>query len=63
MPINAARPTILIIDEAHIPMKNPLVCAFIVLMAKVARKIGLWLIPVTQNVEDFDGTEAKKCWR
>lgn len=56
----STRPTILIIDEAHIPMKNPLVCAFIVLMAKVARKIGLWLIPVTQNVKDFDGTEAKK---
>lgn len=54
------RPTILVIDEAHIPMKNPLVCAFIVLMSKVARKIGLWLIPVTQNVKDFDGSEAKK---
>ena len=56
----STRPTILIIDEAHIPMKNPLVCAFIVLMSKVARKIGLWLIPVTQNVKDFDGNDAKK---
>ncbi|MBP9726889.1 MAG: conjugative transfer ATPase [Gammaproteobacteria bacterium] len=56
----STRPTILIIDEAHIPMKNPLVCAFLVLMAKVARKLGLWLIPVTQNVKDFSDNEAKK---
>jgi len=54
------RPTILIIDEAHIPMKNPLVCAFLVLMSKVSRKLGLWLVPVTQNVKDFNDVEAKK---
>lgn len=54
------RPTILIIDEAHIPMKNPLVSAFLVLMSKVARKLGLWLVPVTQNVKDFNDVESKK---
>lgn len=56
----STRPTILIIDEAHIPMKNPLVCAFLVLMSKVSRKLGLWLVPVTQNVKDFNDVEAKK---
>jgi hypothetical protein len=54
------RPTVLIIDEAHIPLKNPLVALFLVLMAKVARKIGLWLMPTTQNVEDFANEESKK---
>ncbi|MFN7096934.1 MAG: conjugative transfer ATPase, partial [Gammaproteobacteria bacterium] len=54
------RPTILILDEAHIPLKNPLVALFLVLMAKVARKIGLWLMPTTQNVEDFASEESKK---
>ncbi len=29
-------------------------------MAKVSRKIGLWLMPATQNVADLDGTETKK---
>ncbi len=54
------RPTILILDEAHILFKNPLVAAFVILMSKVARKIGLWLIPCTQNVEDFSTVESKK---
>ena len=49
-----------IIDEAHIPLKNPLVALYFILMAKVGRKIGLWLKPATQNIEDFATEEAKK---
>ncbi len=54
------RPTELFIDEAHVPFKSDMVAAFIILMAKVARKIGLWLKPCTQNIEDFTGIESKK---
>lgn len=54
------RPTVLIMDEAHILFKNPLLATFVILMSKVARKYGLWLIPCTQNVEDFSTTESKK---
>ena len=54
------RPTILFMDEAHILFKSPMVASFITLMAKVARKIGLWLIPCTQNLNDFSSIESRK---
>ena len=54
------RPTILLLDESHILFSIPLVAAFIVLMSKVARKIGLWITAATQNIEDFPTEEAKK---
>ena len=54
------RPTELFLDEAHVLFKSDMVAAFIILMAKVARKIGLWLKPCTQNIEDFTGIESKK---
>lgn len=56
----SGRPTILIIDEIHIFLKSPMVAAFIILMTKVARKLGLWLIPCTQNINDFRGVESRK---
>ncbi len=54
------RSTIFIMDEAHLLFKNPSIAAFAVLMAKVARKIGLWLIIATQNITDLSGNETKK---
>ena len=57
---STGRPTILIIDEAHVMFKSEMVATFITLMAKVARKIGLWLIPCTQNINDFTGVESRK---
>ena len=54
------RPTELFMDEAHVLFKSDMVAAFVILMAKVARKIGLWLKPCTQNIEDFTGIESKK---
>jgi conjugative transfer ATPase len=54
------RPTELFIDEAHVPFKSQMVAQFVILMAKVARKIGLWLKPCTQNIHDFSGIESKK---
>ncbi len=57
---SSGRPTKLFMDEAHVLFKSDLVAAFVILMAKVARKIGLWLTPCTQNIEDFTGIESKK---
>lgn len=54
------RPTILILDEAHVFFKSEMVAAFVTLMAKVARKIGLWIIPCTQNINDLSGKESRK---
>lgn len=56
----SGRPTQVTIDEAHVPFKSEMVAQFAILMAKVARKIGLWLNPCTQNIEDFSGIESKK---
>lgn len=56
----SGRPIELYIDEVHIPLKNTLVAVFLILMSKVGRKLGLWLRPATQNVEDFATEEAKK---
>lgn len=57
---DSGRPTELFIDEAHVFFKSAMVSAFIILMAKVARKIGLWLKLCTQNIHDFTDIEAKK---
>ncbi len=54
------RPTIFIMDEAHLLFKNEMIAAFATLMAKVSRKIGLWLMPATQNIDDLNGEETKK---
>ena len=55
-----ARPFVFIKDEAHLLYKFHILAAFSVLMAKVSRKIGLWLMPATQNISDLDGEETKK---
>ncbi len=54
------RPTIFIMDEAHLLFKNQMIAAFATLMAKVSRKIGLWLMPATQNIADLEGLETSK---
>ncbi|MCP3680719.1 MAG: hypothetical protein GY782_10895 [Gammaproteobacteria bacterium] len=54
------RPTIFIMDEAHLLFKNPMIATFATLMAKVSRKIGLWLMPATQNITDMGGEETSK---
>ena len=47
-------------DEAHLLFKNQMIAAFATLMAKVSRKLGLWLMPATQNIEDLKGLETSK---
>ncbi len=57
---NTNRPTFLFIDEAHLQFKIESVVSYALLIAKVARKLGLWLVPVSQNVSDMESENAKK---
>ncbi|CZG38154.1 conjugal transfer ATP-binding protein TraC [Legionella pneumophila] len=57
---NDDRPMFLIIDEAHIQFEIDVIVSCALLIAKVARKLGLWLIPVTQNVADMSSAKATK---
>jgi len=54
------RPTFLFIDEAHIQFQIDVVVAVALLIAKVARKLGLWLVPITQNINDLSSDKATK---
>ena len=54
------RPTFLVIDEAHAQFQIPVIVASALLIAKVARKLGLWLVPITQNVADMHSASATK---
>lgn len=57
---NDNRPTFLFFDEAHIQFQIPSVVSSALLVAKVARKLGLWLVPSTQNVADMNSEMATK---
>jgi type IV secretory pathway VirB4 component len=57
---NVNRPTFLFFDEAHIQFQIPSVVSCALLIAKVARKLGLWLVPSTQNVADMNSEMATK---
>lgn len=57
---NDSRPMFLIIDEAHLQFEIDVIVSYSTLIAKVARKLGLWLIPVTQNVADMSSAKATK---
>lgn len=53
-------PTIFFIDEAHILFKYQLLAQFLILMAKISRKINLNLLPMTQNLSDMSGGDVQK---
>jgi len=57
---NDGRPMFLIIDEAHLQFEIDVIVSYATLIAKVARKLGLWLIPVTQNIADMSSAKATK---
>ncbi|RUQ85131.1 conjugative transfer ATPase [Legionella septentrionalis] len=57
---NDTRPMFLVIDEAHIQFEIDVIVAYATLLAKVARKLGLWLIPLTQNIADMSSAKATK---
>lgn len=52
--------TVLIVDETHVFSKCKIIMLLLVLIAKVGRKFGLWLILATQNVDDLNTQECKK---
>ncbi len=54
------RPTFLFLDESHIQFQIPSIVTSALLIAKVARKLGLWLVPITQNVADMNSEKATK---
>lgn len=57
---NDHRPTFLFIDEAHLQFQIDVIVTSALLAAKVARKLGLWLVPITQNVADMNSEKATK---
>lgn len=57
---NESRPTFLFIDESHLQFQIPSVVTGCLLLAKVARKLGLWLVAITQNVTDMNSEKATK---
>lgn len=57
---NDTRPMFLIIDEAHLQFEIDVIVSYATLIAKVARKLGLWLIPVTQSIADMSSDKATK---
>lgn len=57
---NDKRPIFLVIDEAHLQFEIDVIVSYATLIAKVARKLGLWLVPVTQNIADMSSTKATK---
>lgn len=57
---NDNRPTFMFIDESHLQFQIPSVVTSCLLVAKVARKLGLWLVAITQNVTDMNSEKATK---
>ncbi|EHL30509.1 conjugative transfer ATPase [Legionella drancourtii] len=57
---NQNRPTFLCIDESHLQFEIEVIVAICLLVAKVARKLGLWLVPITQNIADMNSEKAMK---
>ena len=54
------RPMYLFVDEAHLQLEIDVLVAYFTLIAKVARKLNLWLVIITQNVSDLSSEKAKK---
>lgn len=47
------RPTLVVVDEAHLITANPLLAPFLIKIGKMWRKLGAWLWLATQNMGDF----------
>jgi conjugative transfer ATPase len=47
------RPTLVLIDEAHLITTNPLLAPYVVKITKMWRSFGAWLWLATQNMQDF----------
>ena len=47
------RPTMVVVDEAHLITTNPLLAPYMIKIGKMWRKLGAWLWLATQNMGDF----------
>jgi conjugative transfer ATPase len=47
------RPTLVVVDEAHLITTHPLLAPFLIKIGKMWRKLGAWLWLATQNMGDF----------
>lgn len=47
------RPTLILVDEAHLITTNPLLAPYIIKIAKMWRKLGAWLWLATQSLHDY----------
>lgn len=53
------KPTIILGDEAHLFLPNPLLAVYFVKIIKMFRKLGTWPWLATQNLDDFSGDSNK----
>lgn len=53
------KPTIILGDEAHLFLPNPLLAVYLVKIIKMFRKLGTWPWLATQNLDDFSGDSNK----
>lgn len=56
---HSGRFNLMLTDEAHIVLKNPLLSAFLVTIIKTWRKISAWFWSASQNVKDYPDQAAK----
>ncbi len=50
---HSSRPTVVIGDEAHLFLPNPILAIYLVKLIKMYRKLGTWLWLGTQNMDDY----------
>lgn len=53
------RETLVVLDEGHVLTTNPMLVKPLVFGVKTWRKLGIWLIQATQNLEDYPGIARK----
>ncbi len=53
------RITIVLVDEAHLILTNPMLAPYVVKIVKMWRKLGCWLWLATQNLADFKDASKK----
>ena len=54
----SGRPIFLLIDEAHLFTKNPLIISWILKMVKMWRKWGVWVWFATPSLDDYAGAAS-----
>ncbi len=56
---HSSRPTVVIGDEAHLFLPNPILAIYLVKLIKMYRKLGTWLWLGTQNMDDYSDVSNK----